>query len=224
MLLFALAFENSMLRFQKIMKTLDEIKRDFEHRSYLHRGDFIDEYDFNDPFHEYYRTFIIKAAKVKNHLYLSDLIDLARFLSFFDDVLFKRYSRYLFARNHYLVKLSCLDYLLDSPQFYKDKESERKLVRLVESKSVKSAPAILKTEIYLNLLALGRKASARHLEELKQTLSEAEDWRTIYRILNRMNGIEQLRTYRSEMVEHIRGLHEQKDFGPGVTRKLNGME
>lgn len=39
--------------------TFEEIKKKFENKDYFIRSNFIDEYDFNDDFIDYYKSFII---------------------------------------------------------------------------------------------------------------------------------------------------------------------
>src|SRR3954470_21418701 len=91
-------------------KSFIEIKQLFQNKSYLVRGEFINEYDFDDDYYEYYRQFILNAKGVRDHLYLSDLIDLSGWLGIYDEPLQARWFSYLFKPNHYVVKLAVLDY------------------------------------------------------------------------------------------------------------------
>ena len=46
------------------MKTFEEVKAQFENRSFLVRSDFINEYDFKDDYFEYYHDVIVRENGV----------------------------------------------------------------------------------------------------------------------------------------------------------------
>jgi hypothetical protein len=202
------------------MRNIEQIKADFEHTSYDHRIDFIDSYDFNDNFIEYYKSFIASASNIKDPLYLSELIDLARWLNLFEPILYKRYFAYLFQKRHYLVKLASLDYLLDAKQFYADPTSERKICRFLETR----VQRILRNQAYLNLLALNTANNNDYLKRLKKSLNETSDWRSVYRVTNTIASVSKLAQYRDQLYTFIKNLNEMKGFGKGVNQKLNHLK
>jgi hypothetical protein len=88
------------------------IRKKFEAKAYFARMDFIDNYDFKDDYHEYYRKFIFDAIpKVRDGLYLSDLIELANHLDFFDTDMSVRIQNLLFQKQELVVKICVIDYL-----------------------------------------------------------------------------------------------------------------
>lgn len=202
------------------MKSLEEIKADFEHVSYDHRIDFIDSYDFNDDFIEYYRSFIIAASDIKYPLYLSELIDLARWLRIFEPKLYERYFMYLFQKRHYLVKLASLDYLLDARQFYTDAESEKKISQLLKTK----LPRLVRNQAYLNLLALNSSNSRHYFEQLRKSLIATTDWRSIVRVLNMVASVPALTPYRLQLYNLVKDINDTKSFGEGVDQKLDQLK
>jgi|GEM_PF-4823844 len=195
--------------------TLEDIRKNFEHRDYAHRVDFIDAYDFRDEHGAYYKTFIINATDVRDPLYLSELIDLAAWLSIFDIVLYQRYFDYLFDKRHYLVKLAALDYLIDCPAFYKDRKGEGRLVQFVKE----TRQPVVRNQAYLNLICL--RPGSIYLNQLKASLEKTTDWRSIYRTINVIQNTRELTWCKKEMMSFLATLHDEKQFGAGVSEILN---
>ncbi|HEY3402435.1 MAG TPA: hypothetical protein VGK59_03550 [Ohtaekwangia sp.] len=198
------------------MKTLEEIKFHFENRSFFERMQFIDDYDFDDPFIEYYKDFIHKAVDVKHHLYLSDLIDLARQLKIFDHDLYKRYFGYLFQKRHGIVKLSCLDYMIACPFFYQDEHAEKRLKKLLNN----SLRAIIQNQVYLALIALGTRNTEFYYKKFCESLASTKDWRSLHRVLNKVSTAKKLKPYNSRVHEYLKNLSDQQDLGPGISERL----
>jgi hypothetical protein len=161
------------------MKTLEEVKTLFEHKSFLVRSDFINEYDFNDDYFEYYRNFIIEARDVKDHMYLSDLMDLAGFLDIYDEELRMRYYKCLFSKQHYLVKLAVLDYFKHCKKELLPVSYEADLTLFVK----KRAYPILKAQTLFNLICFGSTEVRVYLNQLNELLAKCDDWRAFYRII-----------------------------------------
>lgn len=195
----------------------EEVKSNFENRSYEHRVDFINDYHFNDEFILYYKNFIIKNTKIKDRFYLSELIDLSRYLGFFDYVFYERFSSYVFEKRHFLIKLSSLDYMIDCKYFYEDKKIEGRLNNILE----RNIRKILRVQILINLLCLNPRSDL--LNALKLLISEIEDWRIVYRVLNQFSGIDKLKSFRSEVFELIKDINEGNKFGNGVSNKLDEL-
>ena len=118
------------------MRSLNEIKSLFEHKSYLVRGEFINDYDFDDDHFEYYHKFILNAKGISNHLYLSDLIDLSGYLGIKDKVLQRRWFSYLFQPKHYVVILAVLDYFARFENNGLGNAYEKKLKSLLKSRQL----------------------------------------------------------------------------------------
>lgn len=194
------------------MKTLEEIKILFENRSYDVRSDFINEYDFEDEYLDYYRQFIINARNIKDHLYLSDLIDLAGTLGFYEKELRDRYYSYLFDKRHYLVKIAVLDYfnycrLELLPSSY---ENDLNLL------SHKNVISLVKTQLLFNLIRLNSDRKEIYKEHLKKSLNNSNDWRAFYRILMNIKQVKIDNTDKIIIYDHIRIMSLKKDLGEGT--------
>jgi hypothetical protein len=169
-----------------MMKSLKEIKHLFENKSFLIRGEFINDYDFDDDYYEYYRKFILNVKGIYNHLYLSDLIDLSGWLGIYDKVLQVRWFSYLFESKHYIIKLAVLDYFKYCEKKKIGKLYEKKLKILLGNRLLQ----IVRAQVLFNLICLDSKESGSYIKELISLLSHVNDWRIYYRILNNLKEVE----------------------------------
>jgi len=201
------------------MKTLEEVKSLFEHKSYDVRSDFINEYDFKDDHFEYYRQFIMAATNVRDHLYLSDLMDLAGSLNIYDKELRDRYYSYLFTRQHSIVKLAALDYFKYCSKELLPITYEQDLVSLLRRR----ASDILKNQTQCNLVLINTKKKEEYLLQLLETLTRTNDWRSIYRVLMNLKYCEFDSKDKLNIYNHIAELARKKDFGKGVEGLLKEM-
>lgn len=199
------------------MKSLNEIKALFENKDYGIRSDFINDYDFKDEFREYYLHFILKSKHVKDHLYLSDLIDLSSWMKFYDIKIRKRWFSYLFEKKHFIVKLAVLDYFKYSKEELLFGNYEQKLNTLLKGK----LPSILRNQILLNLICLNSSSGNKYLSMLLESLSKTKDWRSIYRTLINLNEIGRLKKHKKLIINHIKGLLLTKNFGEDVEKLLS---
>jgi len=127
----------------------NDIKKEFEHKDYDQRDNFISNYNFKDNYLNYYHHFIINNDKIKNPIYLSTLINLATYLKFYDHTLYTRFFAYLFSTHDMLVKDAVFDYLKKSDKFFKDKGSEERLLNFIHF----YAPRLRKLRDVLGLMA-----------------------------------------------------------------------
>ena len=201
------------------MKSLEEIKKHFEHKDINHRSDFINDYDFDDKYIEYYKSFILNAKDVKNHLYLSDLIDLAGWLGIYDKELYLRYIDYLLNKQHYIIKLAVLDYLMRSDVFYDDINIEEILSDFIKKNKVK----ILKIQALLNLILLSKDKKNNYTNELLHSLSKMRDWKILYRIINRLNQEEVDNELKILIFDCIKKTIENGDFDIEEKKSLKSL-
>lgn len=165
---------------------LDKIISHFEHKSFEHRIDFIDNYSFKDNFSDYYYDFILNLDFDKNHLYISELIDLSGFLLFFDDMFLKKVNNFLLKSPHYIVKLSILDYFLAYVFYCKTHKKDvnyslmYSLEKLLELRQRK----IVKNQIYINLMFLFPNKIDFFFKKLLSSLKTTFDYRSYIRIFN----------------------------------------
>ena len=194
------------------MKTLEEVKSLFEHKSYAIRSDFINEYDFKDGHFEYYRQFIIKATQVRNHLYLSDLIDLAGWLNIYDKELRDRYYAYLFTKQHSIVKLAVLDYFKYCSKELLPATYEQDLILL----SQKRTSEILRNQVQCNLVFINTEKKELYLSQLLNMLTHTSDWRSFYRVLMNVKDCEFDNKDKVIIYDHINELAGKRDLREGV--------
>ncbi|SHM14762.1 hypothetical protein [Chitinophaga sp. CF418] len=201
------------------MKTLAEVKSLFEHKSYDVRSDFINEYDFKDDHFEYYRQFIMTATTVRDHLYLSDLIDLAGWLNINDKELRDRYYNYLFTRQHYVVKLAALDYFKHCSKELLPATYEQDLASL----SHKRTSDILRNQIQCNLVLINTEKKDLYLLQLLEMLTRTNDWRSCYRVLMNLKYCRFDSKDKLVIYDHISELAGKKNLGEGVEGLLKEM-
>ena len=202
------------------MKTLKEIKNHFEHKDYFYRVEFIEEYDFHDDYRDYYEDFLLRETKIRDAIYLSELIDLAAWLKIFHTDLYSRYVKYLFEKRPTIVKLAVLDYLIDCPLFYNDDSIEEILVDFFKTTKL----LIVKKQTLLCLLALKTDNSKFYYESLKSIILKTEDWRGVYRLLNNIKRKKQFKPYQEDLLVYIQKQHNKKQFGEGVERLLEELK
>ena len=186
-------------------KSLNEIKHLFENKSYLIRGEFINEYDFNDDYFEYYRKFIIDSKELSDHLYLSDLIDLSGWLGIYDEELQHRWFSYLFDRKHYVVKLAVLNYFIYCKEIKLGNLYEEKLKNLLSDRLLQ----IVRAQILFNLFSLNAKESELYVDQLIYLLSHTNDWRIYYRILSNIKEVEIEDNYKKAICSEFASLANQ---------------
>jgi hypothetical protein len=202
------------------MKTIEEIKSFFENRSFLIRSDFINEYDFNDSYFEYYHDFILNAKNIKDQMYLSDLIDLAGLLNIYDEELRIRYYDYFFNKQHYLVKLAVLDYFKYCQKELLPVSYESDLTLFVKNRNY----LILKAQALYNLISFDPIEAKVYLEQLIELLMQCHDWRVFHRILMNIKYVKIEDGIKQTLFRQIALLSKEKDLGKGVETLIRTIE
>lgn len=91
-------------------KSLEEIKKSFEHKSYYVRSEFMATY-FVEDYRNYFVDFIVlNTFSIKCNDYLSDLVDYTTDFKIFDPVITATWYRLLRESTSALVLLVTLDY------------------------------------------------------------------------------------------------------------------
>jgi hypothetical protein len=199
-----------------VLKPLEEIKLLFENKNYAVRSDFINEYDFNDEYLSYYRKFICNAKNIRNHLYLSDLIDLSGWLNIYDKEVRDRWFSYLFEDRHYIIKLAVLDYFKFCPMKLLVPSYEKKLNLLL----LRRLSSILRNQILFNLVCLNSEKVSDYIGKFKSSLAATKDWRSIYRTLNNIKEVGIEKSHKSIICNHIVELSSKRDFGESARKLL----
>ncbi|WP_157963102.1 hypothetical protein [Chitinophaga deserti] len=199
------------------MYELQNVKAQFEHKSYAVRSDFIDEYDFNDDHHQYYRDFILnKSQHIKDHIYLSDLIDLSGWLNIYEVELQLRWFQLLNEKVHYVIKLAVLDYFK-----YCDKDVVfdgygEQLWMLLKKRQL----PIVKNQILYNLLLLDSIYAEAAVVDLIASLNSTNDWRSFYRVLSNLEDVPVDENTKSKICRSIYAISKQRDLREGTMEML----
>lgn len=200
--------------------TFEYIKSQFECKDFYYRVTFMEEYHFNDAYFEYYKNFILNyAAKTKKFVYLSDLIDLANDLSIYDTTLIERYKQFLLNPHSLIVKLSCIDYLLEAHKEGKMNEIED-ILRLA-LKSTNSE--LLKSKILISILSISFNQD--DFDKLISLLSNAKNWRTPTRMLSILTVSDSnISIERKQQLVHVMlKANAKKDYGEGFREAFNEL-
>ena len=200
--------------------TFEYIKSQFEHKDFYYRSIFIEEYHFEDTYLEYYKNFILNyTTKTKKLVYLSDLIDLANYLSIYDITLIERYKQFLLNPHSVIVKLSCINYLLGA--YEEGKINEIVDIFRLALKSTNSE--VLKSDILISILSIS--FNQNEFDKLIFLLSEAKDWRTPTRMLRTLAGfdinIEIVR--KQQLVNVMLEANAKKNYGAGFREAFNEL-
>ena len=167
------------------MMSFNEIKKFFEHKSYLVRSEFINDYDFEDDYLTYYYNFIVRSTTIKNHLYLSDLIDLSGWLGFYDKNLQRRWMQLLVCPNHFVVRLAVLDYFKHCSIEQLPSNYERRLAELLDVRLQK----IVRMQILFNLIYQGKRNRDIYLLKIRKLFKSCTDSRIYMRMLNNLRHL-----------------------------------
>ena len=200
--------------------TMEEIKKQFENKSFFIRCQFIETYNFQDKYFNYYKEYIINFSyKTKYYNYISDLIDLASDLEIYDDILYEKYLSFLCEKFHPVVKLSVISYCIFRYEKYPDIDIEQKLLKGIN----KQRSIIVKNQIFFSLLNLIKSKEEYYLDLLLKSLETTTEWRSIYRILYSIKNNTVLSKIDKILIAKIENLHNERKFGQGITELLEQL-
>ena len=182
-------------------KSFEEIKCLFENRSYFVRWQFLNEYHFNDNYHDYYVDFICKNALfLKNDNYLSDLVCFTIDFNIFDSVIIDIWYQILKESTSAIVVLSILDYFNLCALAKLPKDYASTLLAMAD----KHRRRLLKNQVYINLLLLN-EADEKYKNLLTESLNKTKDYRSILRVISTLTIFHSRKIVR-EIKNHIGGL------------------
>ena len=162
-----------------------EIIKKFEKLSLSEKIDFLEDYDIANDFKNrcYFINFIKNVVDNKDYWFLSLVVDLASDLQINDDDLFKKYFDYLFDSVHYLLKLSVLDFQLETYHLYYPRKKSL-FIKLEELLNKKNERLIIKNQILLNLMLYRKENRLRYQIILIENLKRTSDYRSHLRVYN----------------------------------------
>jgi hypothetical protein len=195
--------------------TLEQIKKQFEHRDFFYRSQFITEYDFNDAHLAYYQSFLNGFNyKSKRHYYVSDLINLATDLALFEDVLCQKYLDLLNQNCHLVIKLSVIDYVSERHKTLGNTPIEAYLLPHLKPQMSN----ILRNKILISLLVATNKTD--YFDFLMSSLLSTKNARSFYKTLANDDLFSIKPNYQRGILTVIASRHKSKQFGEGVTELL----
>lgn len=199
---------------------LEEIKKQFEHKDFFFRSEFINKYHFEDEYRDYYYNFIKQnILLIKQSLYLSDLIDLANKLDFFDELLFLDVLK-LFSFNALVVKLSVIAYIESKFLYENNRKGLEKIFLLLLQQRLRK---IVRNDILLSLVEYAIDNNDLYLNMLLSSLKGTKDWRSIYKTLNGLDGRDIEIGVRKKIVDTISVLHKKNNYGEGVEKLISKL-
>lgn len=197
------------------------LNKKFENLSLTEKIDFLEEYDVTDDFEnrDYFVRFVKNADNYTDYWLLSLLVDLASDLQINDDKLFKRYFDYLFNSVHYLLKLSVLDFQLETYHLYYPKKKSL-FIQLERILKKRNERLIVKNQILLNLMVYKKENQLRYQIELLDNLERTSDYRSHLRVYNAFMNYSFFDFITKDYISRIISVTEKWNFGRSVTDKI----
>lgn len=197
------------------------LNKKFEDLSLSKKIDFLEDYDVANDIEnrDYFIRFVKNTDISNNNWFLSLIVDLASDLQIKDDKLFKRYFEYLFKPVHYLLKLSILDFQLDTYHLYYPQKGEL-LIKLEEVLERKYERLIVRNQILLNLMVYHKEKRLIYQMQLIDNLAKTSDYRSHLRVYNTFMNYSFFDFITSDYISQIIPVTEKWKFGRSVTDKI----
>lgn len=198
-----------------------EIIKKFEKLSLSEKIDFLEDYDIANDFknRHYFINFIKNVVDNKDYWFLSLVVDLASDLQINDDDLFKKYFDYLFDSVHYLLKLSVLDFQLETYHLHYPRKKSL-FIKLEELLNKKNERLIIKNQILLNLMLYRKENRLRYQMILIENLKRTSDYRSHLRVYNTFMTYDSFDFITYDYVTKIISVSEKWSFGKSVSDKI----
>lgn len=165
------------------MLDLLEIRSHLESPSIKKRTNFIENYDFEDSYHDFYATYLKENLPLPNrdNWYVIAMVELAQDLGIFDPqirtILWELYEA---KKNAVYLKLAILDYLAAFPFGESDKTE---IIPKYETYWKRTRNDLLKNQLICNLLHLEPENTVYQIRLLTQ-IPKTQNYRSLIRILN----------------------------------------
>ncbi|AXP80304.1 hypothetical protein CJ739_1213 [Mariniflexile rhizosphaerae] len=202
----------------------DLIKK-FEKLSMDDKIDFIEDYDIvNDLSNRpYFIKFIKNNSNSKDYWFSSILIELASEIRVDDLELFNTYFKFLFESKHYFIKLSVLDFQIETYDIYYDKfkNTYHKLEEILDKKNER---LIVKNQILLNLMIYSKEKRLKYLYQLLDNLKRTSDYRSHLRVYNTFINYNYYNFITPDFLEQLFSISEKKRLGKSVSEKIRELK
>lgn len=197
----------------------------FEKLSIDDKIDFLEDYDVvNDLVNRpYFHRFIKNNSGNKDYWLSSILIDLASELRINDFDLFNTYFNYLFESKHYLIKLSVLDFQIETYDLYYEKSKEAYL-KLEELLNRKNERLLVKNQVLLNLMIYCKENRLKYLSQLINNLKRTSDYRSHLRVYNTFINYDYFNFITPDFLEQLFRISERKSLGKSVSNKIRELK
>ena len=195
----------------------------FEHKFISRRVEFIESASIEDFDKEYLKTKLLEFSKKDySGYYLALLIDLAIDSNIINNDLLDAYTHHLFSKNHYLVKLSSLDYIFVAKEFISNKlYFVEKLMQFLQRKH---EFLLVKNQTLLLLTYLDGNNSDKYLNMLRLQLSITMDYRSHIRLCNTIINFQPLTEKEREILWILIDVSKNMDLGRAVSEKIKEVE
>ena len=198
-----------------------QIVREFEQLSLVEKVEFLDDYDIDNDLRnkDYFVGFIKEIGNLKDYWYQSLVIDIASELQINDDRLFEEYFNYLLHPVHYLVKLSVLDFQLETYHLYFPKK-QKLFIQLEDILSKKNERLVVKNQVLINLMIYKKDNRLKYKMKLIENLKRTSDYRSHLRVLNTFMNYSFFDFITRDYIEEIIKVIKKWKFGKSVTNKI----
>ncbi len=197
----------------------------FEKLSIDDKIDFLEDYDVVNDLENrpYFLRFIKNNSNSKDYWFSSILIDLASELRINDLNLFNTYFNYLFESKHYHIKLSVLDFQIETYDLYYE-ESKEAYLKLEELLNKKNERLLVKNQVLLNLMIYCKENRLKYLSQLINNLKRTSDYRSHLRVYNTFINYDYYNFITPDFLEQLFSISERKSLGKSVSNKIRELK
>lgn len=201
------------------------IIKEFEQLSLSEKIDFLGEYDIADDFRnrEYFTDFIKNFNDSNDVWTLSLIVDVAADLQINDVSLFQKYFDYVTNSVNYMLKLSVLDFQLDTYNIYYPNQKEL-FIQYEPLLNKKYERLIVRNQILLNLMIYRKENRLKYQNLLKNNLKKTRDYRSHLRVYNTLLNYPFFNFVTRDYIFQLIDITEKWDFDRAVQSKIEEVK
>lgn len=204
---------------------MKNIIKEFEQFSLSEKIDFLGEYDVVDDFRnrEYFTDFIKHFNDSNDVWTLSLIVYVAADLQINDVSLFQKYFDYVTNSVNYMLKLSVLDFQLDTYNIYYPNQKE--LFTQYESLlNKKYERLIVRNQVLLNLMIYKKENRFKYQNLLKNNLKKTRDYRSHLRVYNTLLNYPFFNFVTRDYIFQLIDITERWNFDRAVQSKIEEVK
>ncbi|MEM6815880.1 MAG: hypothetical protein AAF600_16080 [Bacteroidota bacterium] len=199
---------------------------EFEQLSLSEKIDFLDENDVSDDYGNktYFTRFIKKnIEKSSDYWIVSSLIELASDLKLDDNELFDSFMDLLLNPNHYLIKLSVLDFQVEGYYIhYPEKKSSFNVLRGFNKRTKERL--IVRNQVLMNLMLFDKENRLNYLTELLENFKKTMDYRSHIRVFNMIIEHDFFSFIDKNYINRLIEISESKSLGEAVRDRIHEIK